>query len=86
MNDTEKTQLAEEIDARVKALRQTGIDDVGLFVAMSDHMPTFKRLMDATSPGELDRLAARFPHLHDYAVLLTSIAGAIADGTIEVPR
>jgi hypothetical protein len=86
MNDTEKTRLAEQIDARVKALRQTDIDDVGLFAAMGDHMPAFKQLMDAAGPGELDRLAARFPNLRHYAVLLTSISAAIRDGAIEVPR
>jgi hypothetical protein len=42
--------------------------------------------MDAAAPGELDRLARRFPDLHHYAVLLTSIATAIRDGAIKVPR
>jgi hypothetical protein len=82
MNDTEKTRLAEQIDVHVKALRQTGVDDAALFVAMS----AFKRLVEAASPGELDRLAARFPNLRHYAVLLTSISAAIRDGAIEVPK
>ena len=86
MNDAEKTKLAAEIDARVKALRLASIDDVALFAAMSDHMPAFKKLTDAAAPGELDRLASRFPNLHHYAALLTSIATAIRDGAIKVPR
>ena len=86
MNDAEKATLAAELDARVKTLRLTGVDDVALFVAMSDRMPAFKRLMEAAAPGELDRLARRFPDLHHYAALLTSIAGGIRDGAIKVPR
>lgn len=86
MNDAEKTKLAADLDARVKALRLAGIDDVALFAALSDHMPAFKQLMDAAAPGELGRLASRFPNLHHYAVLLTSIATAIRDGEIKVPR
>ena len=86
MNDAEKTKLAADLDALVKTLRLPGVDDVALFAAMSDHMPAFKQLMDPAAPGELDRLASRFPSLHYYAVLLTSIATAIRDGAIKVPR
>jgi hypothetical protein len=86
MNVAEKTKLAAELDARVNAIRRTGVDDTALVVAMSDHMAAFRRLMDAAAPGELDRLASRLPGLHHFAVLLTVFATAIRDGVIKVPK
>ncbi len=86
MDEAEKERSAKELDVRVRALRRAGLDDVTLFTAMADRMPDFKRLLDAAAPGELDRLASRFPDLHHYACLLTSISAAIRDGAIKVPR
>ena len=86
MDEAEKQRIAKSLDKRVKALRLTGVDGVALFAAMSDRMPDLKRLMDAADPGELDRLAGRFPAFGHYATLLTSIATGIRDGAIKVPR
>jgi hypothetical protein len=82
----ERQRLAKSLDKRVKALRLAGLDGVDLVAAMADRMSDLKRLMDAARLCELDRLAARFPALGHYAALLTAIAAAICDGTIEVPR
>jgi len=86
MTEAEKECVARTLDARVRTFRLAGLDDVALFAAMAEHMPALKRLMDTAAPGELDRLAGRFPDLHHYAVLLTSIAAGIRDGAIDVPR
>lgn len=86
MDDAEKQRIAKELDVRVRTLRLAGLDDVTLFTAMADRMPALKRLLNAAAPGELDRFASRFPDLHHYACLLTSISAAIRDGAIKVPR
>lgn len=86
MTAAEKVRIAKQVNKHVQALLLAGVDDVALFAAMSDHMPAFKRLLDAAEPGELDRLGRRFPAFGHYASVLTSIAAAIRDGAIEVPR
>ena len=86
MDLAEREHSDKELDVRVRTRHLAGLDDVTLFTAMADHMPVLKRLLDAAAPGELDRLASRFPDLHHYACLLTSISAAIRDGAIKVPR
>ena len=86
MRKAEKARIAKEVDARVQTLLLAGLDDVALFAAMSDQMPAFKRLLDAAEPGELDKLSHRFPAFGHYAAVLTSIAAALRDGAIKVPR
>lgn len=86
MAPAEKARVAKGLDERVQTLLLAGLDDVALMGAMSDHMPEFKRLLDAAEPGELDELGRRFPAFGHYAAVLTAVAAAIRDGAIEVPR
>lgn len=58
MTESKKQRMARELDARVRCLRPTGLDDAALFIAMSDRMDSF---------------AARLPDLRHYAQLLTGI-------------
>ena len=82
----DRARTAEELDGHVQAFLLAGLDDVALFAAMSDHMPAFKRLLDAAEPRELDALSRRFSAFGHYASVLTSIAAAIRDGAITVPK
>lgn len=86
MTAAEKVRIAKQVNKRVQALLLAGLNNVALFAAMSDHMPAFKRLLDAAEPGELDKLSRRFPAFGYYAALLTSIAAATRDGAITEPR
>lgn len=86
MTKADRVRTAKELDARVQTLLLAGLDDVALVAAMADWMPTFKRLLDAAEPNELDRLSRRFPAFGHYAAVLTSIAAAIRDGAITMPR
>ena len=88
MNRAERKRTVAELNARVRALRLAGLDDMALFAAMADRMPTFKRFMDAGgfADGEINRLARRCPDLYYYACLLTAIADVISDGAIQAPR
>ena len=86
LSKPEKARIAKDLDTRVQALLLAGLDDMALFAAMADDMPRFKQLLDAADPGELDQLSQRFPAFGHFAVLLTTIAAAIRDGAITVPR
>ena len=87
MTHAERKRMATELDARVRALRLVGLDDMALFAAMADRLPDFRRFMDAGGFADrgINRLARRCPDLYHYARLLTVIAAGIRDGTIEVP-
>ncbi len=82
MPEAKKGRLARELDTRVRYLRLTGLDDAALFTAMADRMPDFKALKDATGPSGMDSLVGRLPDLRHYAVLLTTVAASVQDGTI----
>jgi hypothetical protein len=86
MTEAEMERTAERIDAAVQKLVRAGKDDTAIFMAMAKHMPAFRRLMDAATPGEMDRLASRLPGFHRYARILEGIAAGISSGAITVPR
>ena len=86
MSKADKARTAKELDGHVQTFLLASLNDVALFAAMSDHMPAFKRLLDAAEPGELDALSRCFPAFGHYASVLTSIAAAIRDGAITVPK
>lgn len=44
--DADPECLAAQIDARMAELQAAGLDGMAIFMAMLDHMPMFKRLMD----------------------------------------
>jgi hypothetical protein len=61
----EQLQMAGLIDARVKAITRSGVDDFAIFTEMADYMPAFKRLMDTSTDDDMDQLAARYTGLFD---------------------
>ncbi len=83
--DSGPRALAAALDAHVTALTQGGLTDIELFVAMADHLPLFKQLMDRADPDELSALCAAYPGLYRFAKVLEQIAAGIAAGDIKVP-
>ena len=81
----EQFEIAAKIDAKVKRLAQEGKSDLDLFVAMSDDLPDFKRLLDSGHPL-MDALCLRFAGFYHYAKILEEIAEGIASGEIQVPK
>lgn len=77
---------ATKIDTRVRKLVAAGKDDVAIMMAMADHMPAFKELMDTAGRDDMDELARRFGGFHRYAKILEALAAGIQSGDIEVPR
>ncbi len=75
-----------KIDARMQKLLRSGKDDMAIMVAMADHMPRFKELVDTTPPEDLDALTRKFSGFYRYAKILEAVAGGIGSGDIEMPR
>jgi hypothetical protein len=83
---TGQLRIAEKIDAKMQTLLRAGKDDVAIMVAMADHMPKFKRLLDTTKPAEMDELTRKFTGFYRYAKILETLAAGIHSGAIKVPR
>ncbi len=83
--DAEPRALAVLLDAQVTALTQGGLTDIELLVAMADHLPLFKQLMEQAGPDALSALCAAYPGLYRLAKVLEQIAAGIAAGDIKVP-
>lgn len=77
---------ATKVDTKVRKLLATGKDDVAIMVAMADHMPAFKQLMDTAGRDDMDELTRRFVGFYRYAKILEALAAGIQSGDIEVPR
>lgn len=81
----DKCQLAERIHKRVTLILKTGGSDLDIFAGMADYMEDFKSLMDTSSPGDMERLCARYEGFYRYAKTLENIAQGIEAGDIHVP-
>ncbi len=77
---------ASKIDAKAQKLFRAGKDDMAVMVAMIDHMPRFKELVDTMAPDDLNELTRRFSGFHRYAKILETVAGGIQSGAIKVAR
>lgn len=75
-----------KIDAKMQKLLRSGKDDMAIMLAMADHMPRFKELVDTTQPEDLDALTRKFSGFHRYAKILEAVAGGIRSGDIAVPK
>lgn len=85
---TEKqTQLASALDTHVQRITASGeVDDLVLLVAMTDHMDSFKQLLDSSSAEEMDLLCDRYPGFYRFGKVLERLAEGIASGRITVPK
>ncbi len=81
----EHLQIASILDRATKRIVASGGDDLDIFRDMTEYMDGFKRLMDTTSPADMDELCVRFDGFHRYAKVLEVIAEGIASGKIDMP-
>jgi hypothetical protein len=81
----EHLQIASILDQATKRIIANGGDDVEIIRDMAEYMDGFKRLMDTTSPAEMDELCNRFDGFYRYAKVLEALAKGIASGEINVP-
>ena len=77
--------LARKIDERFKKVIAEGGNDEMLLLGMSDFMDTFKRIMDSSTPDEMNQLCERFSGFYRFGKLLEALAQGIQDGRIRVP-
>jgi len=82
----EQLQMASRIDARIRVLERTGSNEGDILREMFDEMPSFKQLMDTTTPDDMDHLCARFEGFYRYAKILETLAEGISSGAIPVPK
>ena len=85
VQQTHHQQIAERIHQEVLRLRNAEANDLDIFVGMVNHMDTFRTLMDTASPGDMDRLCARYEGFCQYAKILEDIAQGIETGDVQVP-
>jgi hypothetical protein len=78
----EQLQMAGLIDARVKTIAKSGVDDLAIFTDMADYLPAFKRLMDISTDDDRDQLAARYTGFYQYAKILEAVAAGIRSGKL----
>ena len=83
---TQHVWTATKIDTRMRKLLRSDKDAMAIMVAMADHMPAFRELIDTTQPEDLDELARRFLGFHEYAEVLEAVAAGIQSGEIDVPQ
>ncbi len=79
-------EIATLVDQRMQSLSHMDLDEFGILGEMHDFMAGFKQLMDTAQPGEFDQLTRQFPGLRRFAEVLTSVAGKIRSGQIQVPK
>ena len=81
----EQLQIASRIDAQAQTLITAGHDDLTILTGMLEHMPDFKRLLDA-GQGVMDELCRRFFWFFRYAKALERVAAGLQSGAITRPR
>jgi len=79
-------KLAESIDAYVNDIVKHGGGDADILQNMYPHMATFKELLDTCTRTEMDVLCAKYEGFYRFAALLESMAEAIEDGRLKVPK
>lgn len=82
----EQIALAKAIDDHVKRIEKAGGGDEMLLVSLYDQMDTFKQLLDSSTHNQIDLLSAQYPGFYRFAKLLESLAEAIHEGRIDVPK
>jgi len=82
----EQIQLATMIDAHVNRYPESQLGDEHLLRSTCDYMDAFKRIMDSSTPVQLDYLCQQYGGFYRFGKLLESLAQGIAEGDIEVPK
>ena len=80
----EQIQLATMIDAHVNRYPESQLGYEHLLKSTYDYMDAFKRIMDSSTPVQMDYLCQQYTGLYRFGKLLESLAQGIADGNIEV--
>ena len=81
----EHLQIASMLDQVTKRIIANGGGDVEISRDMAEYVDGFKRVMDTTSPTEMEELCTRLDGFYRYAKVLEALVEGIASGRINVP-
>ncbi len=76
-------EIAASIDKAVSAFPDTAGAMEQLLVNLYKYMPDFKRILDTSAPGDMDRLCEQYPDFYRFAQLMEQFAAAIAAGNFD---
>ena len=71
---------------KVNDIITNGGNEISIMIALLDHMPAVRALMNSTSEKELNRYCDLYKGFYRYMKILEDTATAIASGSIRVPE
>jgi len=83
--DSQKENLAKELDSFVKQFKKThrDINEVVGHPEIISYMNTFKSLIDTSKPVEMDLLCAKYDGFYEFARFIENFASAIHEGNFN---
>ena len=82
----EKNHFAKLISDHVNKFSEDEAGDSHLLVTIHDYMELFMKVMNGSTPEQMNYLSQKHPGFYRYGKILESMAEGISDGTIEVPK
>lgn len=82
----EQIQLATMIHEHVVQFPDSPDGDERLLLTTYQYIDAFKRVLDNSTPEQMDHLSLQYAGFYRFGKLLEAMAQAIADGEIEVPK
>ena len=82
----EQLKIVQSIDRFVKGIYAKGGADEEILMNMQPYMNDFKKVMDKSSPKEMEAFCEGYEGFYRFAKLLEGFAGAIQDGYIDSPE
>ncbi|WPY01597.1 hypothetical protein Trichorick_01511 (plasmid) [Candidatus Trichorickettsia mobilis] len=82
----EQINLISFIDQKVKDIISSGGNEISVMISLLDEMPRVKTIIDSVNKEELNKYCDSHDGFYQYMKILENTAGAIASGSIKVPR
>jgi len=82
----EQINLISLIDQKVKSILIDGGNEISIMIELLDEMPKIKTVIDSAAKEELNKYYNSHEGFYRYMKILENTAGAIASGSIQVPR
>ena len=79
----EHHEIAALIDKEVSRFSDTAGGMEQLLVNMYKYMQDFQRILDTSTPGDMDMLCEQYPHFYRFAKLMEKFAEGMAAGNFD---
>jgi len=83
---SKQVKRVQRIDQFIKELYAKGGTDEDLLMNMRPYMDDFKKVMDHSTPDQMDAFYEKYDGFYRFTKFLNDLAGAIQEGHIEVPE